>query len=105
MVTAVWLSAAVEYIWLFLVGMVVLRGMRVLQTPPRVSIPKERGVTSRSSTSLTLSSPDRMAPWMDAPIATTSSGLRLRLGFLPKNFSTASPTAGMRVLPPTIRTS
>ena len=30
----VWLSAAVEKIWLFLVGMVVLRSMSLVQTPP-----------------------------------------------------------------------
>ena len=105
MVTAVWLSAAVENTWLFFVGMVVLRWMSGVITLPRVSMPRVSGVTSSSSTSLTFSSPERMAPWMAAPMATTSSGLRLRFGFLPKNFSTASCTAGMRVLPPTSSTS
>ena len=32
--------------WDFLVGMVVLRPMRRVKTPPKVSMPKDRGVTS-----------------------------------------------------------
>ncbi len=51
--TAVWLSSAVEKIWLFLVGIVVLRSIRRVNTPPRVSMPSDSGVTSSSSTSLT----------------------------------------------------
>ena len=73
MVTAVWLSSAVEKTWLFLVGMVVLRSISLVKTPPRVSMPSESGVTSSSSTSLT--SPLSTPPWMAAPMATTSSGL------------------------------
>ena len=42
---------------------------------------------------------------MDAPIATTSSGLTLLLAFLPKNVSTISCTFGILVLPPTNITS
>ena len=42
---------------------------------------------------------------MEAPIATTSSGLRDLLGALPKNFSTAAWIAGIRVEPPTSNTS
>ena len=38
---------------------------------------------------------------MAAPKATTSSGFTPLFGFLPKNFSTASCTAGIRVDPPT----
>ena len=41
--TAVWLSWAVEKIWLFFVGIVVLRSINFVNTPPRVSIPSERG--------------------------------------------------------------
>ena len=41
------------------VGMVVLRSMSRVNTPPRVSMPSESGVTSRSSRSLT--SPDEHA--------------------------------------------
>ena len=44
-----WLSAAVEKIWLFLVGMVVLRSMILVHTPPMVSMPRLSGVTSSSS--------------------------------------------------------
>jgi len=70
--TEVWLSAAVENTSDFLVGIVVLRGIRVVITPPKVSIPRDRGVTSRSSMSLT--SPERTPAWTAAPSATTSSG-------------------------------
>jgi hypothetical protein len=47
--TEVWLSAAVEKIWLFFTGMVVLRSMSLVNTPPRVSMPRLSGVTSSSS--------------------------------------------------------
>ena len=50
--TEVWLSAAVEKIWLFLVGMVVLRSMSLVNTPPRVSMPRDSGVTSSRSNAL-----------------------------------------------------
>ena len=49
----VWLSSAVEKISLLRVGMVVLRGMSVVITPPLVSTPSDSGVTSSSRTSLT----------------------------------------------------
>ena len=49
----VWLSAAVEKIWLFFTGMVVLRSMSLVQTPPMVSMPRDSGVTSSSSRPLT----------------------------------------------------
>ncbi|MNE15759.1 hypothetical protein D3C80_1086800 [compost metagenome] len=52
-VTADWLSSAVEKTWAFLVGMVVLRSISGVKTPPRVSMPRVSGVTSSSSTSLT----------------------------------------------------
>ncbi len=51
--TLVWLSAAVENIWLFFVGIVVFRSISLVVTPPRVSMPSESGVTSKSSTSFT----------------------------------------------------
>jgi len=41
----VWLSDAVEKILALRVGIVVLRGMRVVFTPPIVSIPRRHGVT------------------------------------------------------------
>ena len=46
-------SAAVENIWLRLTGMVVLRSMIGVATPPSVSMARVRGVTSKSSTSFT----------------------------------------------------
>ncbi len=102
-VTAVWLSSAVEKTWLFLVGIVVLRSMRRVKTPPSVSMPSDSGVTSSSSTSLT--SPWRTPAWTAAPIATTSSGLTPLWGSLPKKVFTISWIFGMRVMPPTSTTS
>ena len=102
-VTALWLSSAVEKIWLFFVGIVVFLSIKRVKTPPNVSIPKERGVTSRSKTSFT--SPWRTPPCIAAPVATTSSGLTLLLGSLPKKFLTTSMTFGIRVIPPTSKTS
>ena len=46
MVTVFWLSAAVEKIWDFLVGMTVFLGTSLVITPPTVSIPRVRGFTS-----------------------------------------------------------
>ena len=97
--TAVWLSDAVEKTWLFLVGMVVFRSMSLVVTPPSVSMPRDSGVTSSSSTSLTW--PVSTAPWMAAPIATTSSGFTPRCGSFLKNSFTVEITFGMRVMPPT----
>ena len=102
-VTAVWLSSAVENTWLFLVGIVVLRSMRRVNTPPSVSMPSDSGVTSSSSTSLT--SPCSTPACTAAPMATTSSGLTPLCGSLPKNCLTSSCTFGMRVMPPTSTTS
>ena len=53
MVTAGWLSAAVEKICFFCVGMVVFRSTNGVITPPIVSIPSVNGVTSSNNTSLT----------------------------------------------------
>ena len=103
MVTAVWLSSAVEKTWLFLVGIVVLRSIRRVNTPPSVSMPSDSGVTSSSSTSLT--SPLSTPAWIAAPMATTSSGFTPLCGSLPKNCFTTSMTLGMRVMPPTRTTS
>mmetsp|Transcript_14844 Transcript_14844/g.20660 ORF Transcript_14844/g.20660 Transcript_14844/m.20660 type:complete len:217 (+) Transcript_14844:751-1401(+) len=101
--TTVWLSAAVEKTCDFFVGMVVLRLIRRVNTPPSVSIPSDRGVTSRRRMSLT--SPRSTPPWIAAPLATTSSGFTPLLGALPKKFSTVAWTLGMRVIPPTRRTA
>ena len=95
-----WLSDAVEKICVCDVGIVVLRLIIFVATPPIVSIPSDSGVTSRSRTSLT--SPPRTPAWIAAPTATTSSGLTPLCGSLPLNiFVTASTTDGMRVMPPT----
>ena len=97
------MSAAVEKISLLRVGMVVLRSISLVITPPRVSMPSDSGVTSSSSTSLT--SPASTPPWIAAPIATTSSGLTPLWGSLPKKSLTSFWIAGMRVWPPTSTTS
>ncbi len=60
--TAVWLSAAVENIWLFLVGIVVFLSISLVATPPIVSIERESGVTSRRSTSPAPASPASLPP-------------------------------------------
>mmetsp|Transcript_15047 Transcript_15047/g.25764 ORF Transcript_15047/g.25764 Transcript_15047/m.25764 type:complete len:224 (+) Transcript_15047:817-1488(+) len=103
MPTCVWLSAAVENTWLFLVGIVVLRLMRRVNTPPSVSIPSDSGVTSSSRMSFT--SPFSTAPWIAAPTATTSSGFTFLLGSFPNSVFTVSCTFGTRVIPPTRMTS
>ena len=84
------------------VGIVVLRSIRRVITPPFVSMPSDSGVTSRSSTSLT--SPFSTPPWIAAPTATTSSGLTPLCGSLPISSLTFACTAGMRVMPPTSTT-
>ena len=94
---------AVENVSLLRVGMVVLASMSLVMTPPSVSIPTLRGTTSSRRTSFT--SPLRTPPWMAAPRATTSSGLTLLLGCLPKKSVTTFCMAGMRVEPPTRITS
>ena len=48
-----WLSAAVEKTSDFLVGIVVLDSISLVMTPPKVSIPRDSGVTSSNSTSFT----------------------------------------------------
>mmetsp|Transcript_73575 Transcript_73575/g.195576 ORF Transcript_73575/g.195576 Transcript_73575/m.195576 type:complete len:226 (-) Transcript_73575:157-834(-) len=93
-------STAVEKTSVFFVGMVVLREMRTVDTPPRVSTPKERGVTSSRTMSLT--SPARTPACTAAPTATTSSGFTLWLGDLPPQRSLAKVwIEGIRVEPPT----
>mmetsp|Transcript_41040 Transcript_41040/g.73781 ORF Transcript_41040/g.73781 Transcript_41040/m.73781 type:complete len:228 (+) Transcript_41040:1075-1758(+) len=77
--------------------------MRRVNTPPMVSIPRLSGVTSRSKMSFT--SPRSTPPWMAAPMATTSSGFTPLLASLLKISFTMPCTFGMRVMPPTNRTS
>ena len=81
------------------VGIVVLRSIRRVITPPLVSMPSDSGVTSSSSTSLT--SPRSTPAWTAAPTATTSSGLTDLFGSLPVRRHREVLDAGMRVAPPT----
>ena len=78
--------------------------MILVITPPSVSMPSESGETSRSNSS-PFKSPCKLPAWIAAPMATTSSGFTVAFDFLPKNFSTACCTSGMRVMPPTRITS
>mmetsp|Transcript_11053 Transcript_11053/g.47204 ORF Transcript_11053/g.47204 Transcript_11053/m.47204 type:complete len:423 (+) Transcript_11053:547-1815(+) len=99
-----WLSEYVENTCSFLVGMVVLRGMSTVMTPPTVSRPMDRGDTSSRSRSWTFSlpSPDRIAACTAAPYATASSGCTDLFKTLPSKYSDKSVwTRGTRVEPPT----
>mmetsp|Transcript_24690 Transcript_24690/g.49102 ORF Transcript_24690/g.49102 Transcript_24690/m.49102 type:complete len:233 (-) Transcript_24690:1042-1740(-) len=99
-----WLSAKVENVCDFLAGIVVPLSTSFVMTPPAVSIPRDRGATSRSSTSLVASeaSPERIPAWTAAPYATASSGLMPLLSSLPPKYSERRLwTLGMRVEPPT----
>ena len=97
-----WLSSAVVNVSDLRVGIVVLRSMSLVNTPPFVSMPSESGVTSSRRTSLT--SPLSTPAWIAAPTATTSSGLTPLCGSLPMSSFTFAWTAGMRVMPPTSTT-
>ncbi len=72
-------------------------------TPPKVSSPRLRGVTSSRSTSFT--SPAKTPPCKAAPSATTSSGFTLLFGSLPVSSFTTACTIGILVEPPTKTTS
>lgn len=50
-VTVFWLSDAVEKIWAFLVGITEFLVINLVITPPTVSIPKVRGLTSSNTSS------------------------------------------------------
>ena len=104
-VTSVWLSAAVLKTSLLLHGMVVLASINFVITPPIVSIPIDNGVTSNNTMSPTPASLFRIAPWIEAPTATTSSGFTPLDGALPKKSSTNFWMAGIRLEPPTRITS
>jgi len=60
--TAVWLSVAVENVWLFFVGIVVFLSINLVAIPPIVSIDNESGVTSRSKISPAPASPASLPP-------------------------------------------
>ena len=102
--TALWLSAAVEKIWLFFVGIVVFLSISLVATPPIVSIERESGVTSRRRISPAPASPANLPPCTEAPSATHSSGFSDLFGSWPVSCFTFSCTAGIRVEPPTSNT-
>ncbi len=86
------MSSAVVNTSVRLVGIVVLRSMSLVITPPLVSMPRLSGVTSSRSTSLT--SPRSTPAWTAAPMATTSSGLTVLFGSLPVSDWTSSVDGG-----------
>ena len=88
--TASWLSAAVEKIWLFLVGMVVFLSISLVAIPPMVSMDRDSGVTSRRRISPAPASPASLPPWIAAPMATHSSGFKDLFGSLPVSCFTFS---------------
>ena len=110
--TEVCMGRAVVKIWLLRVGIMLLRVMRGVATPPSVSMDRVRGVTSISTrpwaaapvAPASLPPPCKRPPWMAAPMATHSSGLRVWLGSWPSSSLTWRATAGIRVLPPTSST-
>ena len=79
--------------------MVVFLSISLVATPPKVSIPRDNGVTSSKTKSLI--SPAKTPPWIAAPIDTHSIGsIPLSTG-LPMKFSTNFCTHGILVGPPT----
>src|SRR5450830_1263865 len=74
-------------------------------SPPMVSMPSDKGITSSSSQSSPAARlPASRLAWMAAPRATTLSGSILACGMVLKYSDTARRTWGMRVAPPTITT-
>ena len=91
--TLVCMGRAVVNIWLLRVGIMLLRVMRGVATPPSVSMERVSGVTSISTrpcaaapeAPASLPPPCNRPPCTAAPIATHSSGLRLWLGSQPSS--------------------
>jgi hypothetical protein len=102
-VTAGWLSSAVEKVCANLVGMVVFFWIIFVITPPRVSMPSESGVTSSSSTSLR--SPASTWPWIAAPTATGLIGVDVLARLLAEELLDLLLDLGHARLPPTRITS
>ena len=94
-----WLSSAVVKISDLRVGIVVLRSISFVNTPPFVSMPSESGVTSSRRTSLT--SP-RRTPRLDGGAdGDDLVGVDALVRLLADQLLDLSWTAGMRVMPPT----
>ena len=101
--TVVWLSSAVENTSDFLVGIVVFRGIRTVVTPPSVSMPSDKRVTSRSKHILHVAAkhaaldggPDRRPPRRGSPTC----------WLLAEELRDDSWILGIRVDPPTRMTS
>jgi len=84
-------------VWLFLVGIVVLRSISRVNTPPSVSMPSDSGVTSSKEDVLDprASTP----PWIAAPRPRPHPGWTAAIRLLAKICFTVSMTLGMRVMP------
>ena len=79
--------------------MVVLRSISGSRKPPRTSIPRVNGVTSKRTISF-VRSPEIIAPCIAAPIATASMGSTPLSGSLPITSATNLYTIGILVGPP-----
>ncbi len=102
-VTTDWFACAVVNVFVSSAGIVVFSSISVSVRPPFTSTPSDNGATSSSR--ISSASPEILPAWMDAPIATASSGLTLWSGSMPVMSSTFSRTARTRVVPPTRMTS
>ena len=110
--TLVCMGRAVVKIWLLRVGIILLRVMRGVATPPSVSMDSVSGVTSINTrpcaaapvAPASFPPPCSRPPCTAAPMATHSSGFRVWLGSQPSSSRTCRSTAGIRVLPPTSST-
>ena len=105
--TVFWNGAAVVNTLLNRVGIVELRSIKCVATPPTVSMERVSGVTSissRSSPGPESISPPRRPACTAAPSATHSSGFSDLDGSRPVIRTTLACTAGMRVEPPTSKT-
>ena len=100
-VTAVWWSAAVVKTLALEVGIVVFLSISGSLTPPNVSIPNVRGVTSSKTISL-VTSPAIIPAWIAAPIATASIGSTPDSVSCPTTSLTNFLTSGILVGPPTM---
>ena len=98
-VTAVWLSAAVVNVLSLEVGIVVFLSIIGSLTPPNVSIPRVKGVTSSKTISL-VTSPAIIPAWTAAPNATASIGSTPDSASFPTVSLTNFLTIGILVGPP-----
>ena len=96
MVTSVWLSAAVENTSLFLQGIVGWSRSVLSSRHPLSQYRESEGDVQQYDITYTTFFVSEMAPWIDAPTATTSSGFTPFEGSLPEVVLNNVCTAGIR---------